>query len=94
MKNKTNKKREGFINQLKELVEAHGFTKDRFGNFVKEKNGEAVRYKFGKVALRYEARIAETNPYSKSKWRWIRLRSGNYCNLEITEDNKIKGLLR
>ncbi len=59
---------------------AHGWTKDRWGQYHK---GDR-RFKLSKVAVRLEAKAGSAG--------WVRLRSGYFSKLHITEAGKLAGL--
>jgi hypothetical protein len=72
------------IEALRVAIQNFGYTEDKYGHFHKtESDGKQLRYKFGQGALRKEI---------KGVGRWIRIISGSYGNLSVTEDGKIKGL--
>lgn len=59
---------------------AHGWQKDRWGQYHK---GDR-RFKLSKVAVRLEAKAGSAG--------WVRLRSGYFSKLQITEAGKLAGL--
>jgi len=59
---------------------AHGWTKDQWGHYHK---GDR-RFKLSKVAVRLEAKAGSAG--------WVRLRSGYFSKLRITEAGKLAGL--
>jgi len=58
----------------------HGWTKDQWGHYHK---GD-LRFKLSKVAVRLEAKAGDAG--------WVRLRSGYFSKLHITEAGKLAGL--
>ena len=82
--------------ELKAWLIEQGYQEDRFGHFKKtmpRKDGgeKAVyRYKLNAYSARYETQCR----HSDGSASWIRLRSGYYKNLSITEDGKLKGMTR
>ncbi|MAH51760.1 hypothetical protein CMI37_38440 [Candidatus Pacearchaeota archaeon] len=77
----TPKKRRELIDKLKELLRSKGYVEDKFGNF---KMSEKLRYKFNPNALRKEVRLISGE--------WMRVRSGFYKDLVVTEEGKIQGM--
>jgi hypothetical protein len=65
-------------------AERHGFTKDRYGNYVREKDGKVTRFKLKKLKLRYEAQFRYTD---NNKPYWVRVRSNYWSNISINESN-------
>jgi len=59
---------------------AHGWTKDQWGHYHK---GDR-RFKLSKVAVRLEAKAGSAG--------WVRLCSGYFSKLRITEAGKLAGL--
>jgi len=59
---------------------AHSWTKDQWGHYHK---GDR-RFKLSKVAVRLEVKAGSAG--------WVRLRSGYFSKLHITEAEKIAGL--
>ena len=59
---------------------AHGWIKDQWGHYHK---GDR-RFKVSKVAVRLEANAGATG--------WVRLRSGYFSRLSISETGKLAGL--
>ena len=74
-------KKEQFIT----WAESQGWKLDRFGHIRKEVNGKAYRFKLSRVAVRYEV---------KSSAGWVRIRSGYFSNLSISDEGKLVGLTR
>lgn len=72
--------------KLEEWLLSKGYEKDRFGHFHKTRtNGQEIRYKMNTYSCRYEVR---------SGFGWVRVYSGYYKNLSITDDNRLSGLTR
>jgi hypothetical protein len=59
---------------------AHGWTKDQWGHYHK---GDR-RFKLSKTAVRLEAKAGSAG--------WVRLRSGYFSRLRITDTVKLAGL--
>jgi hypothetical protein len=59
---------------------AHGWTKDQWGPYHKSDR----RFKLSQVAARLEAKAGSAG--------WVRLRSGYFSNLHITEAGEFRGL--
>ena len=59
---------------------AHGWMKDQWGHYHK---GDR-RFKLSKVAVRLEAKAGSAG--------WVRLRSGYFSKLRVTEAGKLAGL--
>jgi len=80
-------KREEFIQWL----QRRGYKDQRgYGRFRKEgKNGKIYAFKVSKIAARYEVQVIHET--SKS---WVRLRSGYFKDLSLTEDDKLLGMKR
>ena len=74
-------KKEQFIN----WAESQGWKLDRFGHLKKEANGKAYRFKLSRVAARYEV---------KSSAGWVRIRSGYFSKLTISDEGKLVGMTR
>jgi len=70
------------IAQAIAILTTYGFTKDKFGHYVKTlPDGTKYRYKFQAISLRKETWGKESNC-------WIRVRSCHYSSLRF-KDNKI-----
>ena len=74
-------KKEQFIT----WAESQGWKLDRFGHLKKEENGKTYRFKLSRVAARYEV---------KSSAGWVRIRSGYFSKLSISDEGKLVGLTR
>jgi len=74
-------KKEQFIT----WAESKGWKLDRYGHLKKETDGKTYRFKLSRVAVRYEV---------KSRSGWVRIRSGYYSKLSITDEGKLVGLTR
>ena len=79
MKRKMNKER--FI----EWAEVQGWQLDRWGHLRKETDGKSYRFKLSRIAARYEV---------KSRAGWVRIRSGYFSKLSISDDGSILGMTR
>lgn len=62
---------------LKETIVNRGWVEDRWGNFKKEMNGHTYRFKFLKVAVRFER---------KYPGGWFNVSSDYIKNVEILDD--------
>lgn len=80
----TPKQREEKEKALRAFLIARGFKEDKWGNFIREADGKAVRYKFTAVALRREVRCSHG---------WVRASSGYIRDIQIIDD-KIHGMSR
>ena len=74
-------KKEQFI----EWAQSHGWQLDRFGHLKKDQDGKTYRYKLSRIAVRYEV---------KSSAGWVRLKSGYFSKLSITDEGKLAGMMR
>jgi hypothetical protein len=78
--------------QLKEFLESKGWKKDSYGNYQKESDRKEYRMKFNDISVRYELKIHHTGTeYSKPSSEWMRLKSGYFKDLSVSEKG-IKGL--
>ena len=66
--------------EFEQWATAHGWTRDQWGHYQK---GDR-RFKVSKVAVRLEAKAGSAG--------WVRLRSGYFSHLSITEAGKLAGL--
>ena len=73
--------------QLIDWAKSKGWEEDNFGHLQKQANGKQYRFKLSSIAVRYETKV-------KSIGEWIRLQSGYFKDLTITEDGKLAGLTR
>ena len=71
-----------------------GYKRDKFGHYTKtivdpklEGGKVTVRFKMQSNSVRYEKQI-----YIVDKNQWMRLVSGHYKNLSITEEDKLAGM--
>lgn len=86
------KKNDLIEKQIKEFLESKGWKKDSYGNYQKESNGKEYRMKFNDISVRYELKIHHSGTeYSKPSSEWIRLKSGYFKDLSVSEKG-IKGL--
>lgn len=76
------------------LLSTGKYNQDNHGN-LKSIDG-TIRFKFNPIALRYERKVnGYTSEFGyKYPARWVRIVSGYYKDLYITENNKIGGLKR
>ncbi len=73
--------------QLEIWLVSKGFTRDTFGHYRKEINGNIYRFKLSNIAARYEKQIHVVDHNE-----WIRIASGYYKDLSITSENKLAGI--
>ena len=75
--------------ELENWLSGRGYIRDQFGHYHKTLNGIDYRFKMQDNSVRYErqARIIDHN-------EWLRIKSGYYKNLSITEDGKLAGIKR
>lgn len=75
---------------LEEFLLRKGYVSDRYGNFKKtSEDGKSTRrYKMQKTSVRIERQIVYSDG---SKGCWIRILSGFYSQMSITENDKLKG---
>jgi len=66
-------------------AESQGWKLDRFGHLKKEENDKIYRFKLSRVAARYEV---------KSSAGWVRIRSGYFSKLSISDEGRLIGLTR
>ncbi len=73
--------------ELENWLVSKGYAKDTYGHYQKTTNENTIRYKLQATSVRYEkkAHIVDHN-------EWIRLASGYYKDLSITEDDKLRGM--
>ena len=86
------------IRDLKEYLISKGYIEYKPGSFAKTNPGNKIqdgftRFKFDQNVLRYESFLVTDHTYGPQIRRFIRLRSGYYGQLSIT-DKGIKGLER
>jgi len=74
-------KKEQFIS----WAESQGWKLDRFGHLKKEKDGKSYRFKLSRIAARYEV---------KSSAGWVRIRSGYFSKLTISDEGKLVVMTR
>jgi len=84
----TKKQKDMLLKQICDVLVSNGFEQDKYGNYKKEANGELYRYKFNSTSLRYETQCI----HSDGSKTWVRIRSGYYKDLSITDSNKIAGM--
>lgn len=72
--------------ELENWLIGKGYTKDIFGHYQRTIGNETVRFKMQATSVRYE-RGAKIVDHSE----WLRLASGYYKDLNITEDDKLRG---
>ena len=71
--------------QFIEWAKTRGWQLDRFGHLKKEKDGKSYRFKLSRIAVRYEL---------KTSSGWMRLKSGYFSKLSISDEGKLVGLTR
>ncbi len=62
-----------------------GWKLDRFGHLKKEQNSKTYRFKLSRIAARYEL---------KTSSGWVRIKSGHFSKLSITDEGKLAGMKR
>lgn len=67
---------------------SRGWQQDKWGYLHKEFNGRQYRFKVSNIAVRYEVKVS----YDSGGSDWVRLNSGYFKDLSLTEDNKLTGL--
>ncbi len=78
--------------QIKDLLKSKGWKEDNYGNYQKNENGQEYRFKFNDISIRYELKIRYAGTeYSKPSSEWMRLKSGYFKDLSVSEKG-IKGL--
>ena len=84
---KTSKAMQNKKESIIACLKSHGYTMDRYGHYTKEvetpKGKRKHRYKISKNSIRKEV---------KGEYGWTRLSSAYIRDVEVTEDNKIKGM--
>ena len=66
-------------------AQVHGWELDRFGHLKKSLNGKVYRFKLSRIAARYEL---------KTSTGWVRIKSGYFSKLSLTNDGKLAGMRR
>jgi len=79
--------------QFIEWAEGRGWKLDRYGHLRKSTGGKTYRFKLSRVAVRYEYRIRTRSSYGPTT-RWVRIRSGYFSKLSITDEGKLAGMRR
>lgn len=74
--------------ELISWLEAQGYKKDSWGNYLKEKDSK-YRFKLSSHSVRLEK--FHRDSYDNKKI-WHRLQGNYYSNLSITEEGKLKGM--
>ena len=82
-----------FINWAK----TKGWIEDKYGNF---QNSQATtkelthyRFKVSNISVRYEVRVHHpAGSYSSDQNEWVRIKSGYFKDLSITDYGKLRGL--
>ncbi len=70
-----------------------GWNLDKFGHLQKKVGDKEYRFKISNISVRYEVKVHfEGGTYSGPKAEWMRLRSGYFKNLTITDEGKLMGL--
>lgn len=82
--------------ELEQHLQDSGWNIDRFGHYHKTlQNGDLCRMKLQTRSVRYEKRITHAaTQYSKAENAWVRLYSGYYGKLSISNDFKLSGMTR
>ena len=86
--------------QIIDWATARGWHLDRYGHLqkvgkLKDKEGKPIEYriKLSSTAMRYEVKVHyDGGQYGKPSNEWMRLRSGYYKDLTITDEGKLSGL--
>lgn len=79
----------------------HGYERDRFGHYHKTfldiitkatggRGDRHYRYKLSSTSARHEIQVS----YNDGTKYWVRLHLGYYKHLELTPDDKLKGMKR
>jgi len=78
--------------QIKQFLVGKHWHEDKYGNMQISVNSKEYRIKFDKISLRYEVKVHYSGTeYSKPSSEWVRLKSGYYKDLSVSEKG-IKGL--
>jgi len=72
--------------QVIDWAKRHDYESDSYGHLQKTKGDDKYRLKLQATSVRLEKRL-DLKPAE-----WLRIRSGYYKNLSITEEDKIRGL--
>lgn len=80
--------------QIKEWALSKNWTLDPHGNLRKTHNDKSYRIKLGDKKVRYEIQQIHDLGEGRNDYRWMRLSSGFYKDLSISEDSKLIGLKR
>lgn len=65
-----------------------GYMRDNYGHF-KSADGK-IRFKMQKTSMRVEKKVSCPSYNGKTVNKWHRIKSAYYCNISITEDDKLK----
>lgn len=74
---------------LENWLVSRGYSKDKYGNYQKNKDGKVYRYKLQATSVRYEVQITLTDWNDKPKHEWLRIKSGYYKNLSLNPETKL-----
>ena len=66
-------------------AQSHGWELDRFGHLKKNLNGKVYRFKLSRIAARYELKTSNG---------WVRIKSGYFSKLSLTDEGKLVGMRR
>ena len=66
-------------------AQSHDWKLDRFGHLKKNLNGKVYRFKLSRIAARYEL---------KTSAGWVRIKSGYFSKLSLTDEGKLVGMRR
>ena len=81
--------------QFVDWAKSKGWQEDNFGHLQKQTDGKQYRFKISSISIRYEVKVNyDATDYTKAHSDWLRLRSGYFKDLSITEDGKLSGLKR
>jgi len=66
-------------------AKGRGWKLDHFGHLKKSLNGKVYRFKLSRIAARYEL---------KTSTGWVRIKSGYFSKLSLTDEGKLAGMRR
>ena len=78
--------------QFIEWAESRGWKLDRYGHLKKSTGGKTYRFKLSRIAVRYEYQLKIDGSYRSTMW--IRIKSGYFSKLSITDEGKLTGMKR
>lgn len=74
--------------QFEQWLVSRGYRKNRWEHYTRP-DYPGIRYKLSKLAVRLESSYRD----SFRKLCWVRRRGNYYCNLSITPENKLRGMI-